>query len=79
MMASTSQLLGGIVLICVGLYQWTPLKSACLAQCQSPLFFIQQHGGFRRDVRGSLKLGLRQVLIVSVAAGRLWRCSSSVG
>jgi predicted metal-binding membrane protein len=59
MMASTSQLFGGIVLICVGLYQWTPLKSACLAQCQSPLFFIQQHGGFRRDVPGSLKLGLR--------------------
>jgi predicted metal-binding membrane protein len=59
MMAGTSRLLGGVVLICVGLYQWTPFKRTCLAQCQSPLFFIQQHGGFRRDIPGSLKLGLR--------------------
>ena len=48
MMASASQPLGGIVLICVGLYQWTPLKNACLTQCQSPLFLFNGTGAFVR-------------------------------
>ena len=58
-MASTSRAFGGIVLIAAGVYQWTPLKDKCLAQCQSPLLFIQREGGFRRDPSGSLLLGLR--------------------
>ena|SRR5579864_2134762 len=58
MMASTSQILGGIVLIAAGLYQWTPLKDTCLRQCQSPLVFIQRQGGFRRDPAGAMLLGL---------------------
>jgi predicted metal-binding membrane protein len=59
MMASASNVLGGVVLILAGLYQWTPLKAACLSSCRSPLLFIQQHGGFRRDTRGALALGFR--------------------
>jgi predicted metal-binding membrane protein len=59
MMASSSYALGAGVLIAAGLYQWTPLKDACLATCQSPFLFIQQLGGFRRDVIGSLRLGAR--------------------
>jgi predicted metal-binding membrane protein len=35
------------------------LKSACLWQCQAPLQFIQRHGGFRPDAKGSLRLGIR--------------------
>jgi predicted metal-binding membrane protein len=58
-MASASGLLGGIVLIAAGVYQWTPLKDVCLVQCQSPLQFLMRHGGFRGDVRGCLLLGLR--------------------
>jgi predicted metal-binding membrane protein len=58
-MASASQAFGGTVLIAAGVYQWTPLKDICLAQCQSPLLFIQRQGGFRRDPSGSLLLGLR--------------------
>lgn len=49
----------GVVLMAAGLYQWTPLKDVCLAQCQSPLAFIQRHGGFRRDVAGAVLMGLR--------------------
>ncbi len=56
-MASASTLLGGIVLIAAGAYQWTSLKDRCLTQCQSPLQFIQRSGGFRRDPFGSLRLG----------------------
>lgn len=58
-MASSSRLFGGIVLVAAGLYEWTPLKDACLAQCQSPLMFIQRHGGFRRDPAGAVMLGFR--------------------
>jgi predicted metal-binding membrane protein len=59
---ATGERLGGVVLILAGLYQWTPLKERCLAQCQAPLVFIQRHGGFRRDPAGSLGLGLRHGL-----------------
>jgi predicted metal-binding membrane protein len=59
MMESASALFGGALLIAAGLYQWTPLKDACLRQCQAPLQFIQRHGGFRRDAKGSLGLGVR--------------------
>lgn len=58
-MAASSHVLGGGVLIAAGLYQWTPVKDACLAQCQSPLLFLQQHGGLRADIRGSLALGAK--------------------
>jgi predicted metal-binding membrane protein len=59
MMASPSQVFGGIVLVAAGVYQWTPLKDKCLAQCQSPLMFIQRQGGFHRDRWRSLALGAR--------------------
>jgi predicted metal-binding membrane protein len=59
MMSSASGLFSGVLLVVIGIYQWTPLKDACLRQCQAPLQFIQRHGGFRREPRGSLMLGLR--------------------
>jgi predicted metal-binding membrane protein len=59
MMESASNVFGGIVLIAAGLYQWTPLKEACLAQCQAPLAFIMRHGGFRAGATGALALGVR--------------------
>ena len=58
-MASASNLLGGVVLVAAGVYQWTPLKDVCLTQCQTPLLFLMRHGGFRRDASGCLLLGLR--------------------
>jgi predicted metal-binding membrane protein len=56
--ARASDALGGLVLLIAGLYQVTPFKNACLAQCQSPLFFIHGHGGFRPERSGSFRLGL---------------------
>jgi predicted metal-binding membrane protein len=55
----SSNLLGAILLIAAGLYQWTPLKNVCLAQCQTPFGFLMRHGGFRDHPRGCLLLGLR--------------------
>jgi len=69
MMAAASSVFGGIVLIAVGLYQWTPLKNACLRYCQSPLLFISRYGGFCPDARGSLVLGIRHG---AVCVGCCW-------
>jgi predicted metal-binding membrane protein len=69
MMAAASGVFGGIVLIAVGLYQWTPLKNACLRYCQSPLMFISRYGGFRPDARGSVVLGIRHG---AVCVGCCW-------
>jgi predicted metal-binding membrane protein len=63
MMESAGTALGAAILIIAGVYQWTPLKAACLSYCQSPLIFIQQHGGFRRDPGGALALGLRHGML----------------
>jgi len=57
MMASSSHIFGGVVLIAAGLFQWTPVKQACLAHCRAPLSFVQQHGGFKPDISGALRLG----------------------
>lgn len=57
--ANVEPRLGGALLIAAGLYQWSPLKNACLSQCQSPLAFIQRHGGFRGTRGASVALGLR--------------------
>ena len=58
-MASTDNVLGGLVFVAAGLYQWTRLNDLCLAQCQRPFEFVMCHGGFRRDVPGCVVLGLR--------------------
>ena len=58
MMATASGVFGGILLVAVGLYQWTPLKNTCLRACQSPIGFLMDHGGFRSDTRGAIRLGI---------------------
>jgi len=58
-MASTSNVLGGLLFVAVGSYQWTRLKDICLAECQTPFAFLIRHGGFRRDMAGCVTLGLR--------------------
>jgi len=60
MMASASPLLGGGLLIGAGIYQLTPLKSACLRHCRSPIHFITH--GWRPGVRGALRMGLEHGL-----------------
>ncbi|MGH9518373.1 MAG: DUF2182 domain-containing protein [Terriglobales bacterium] len=57
-MAAASTGLGALLLIVAGLYQWMPLKQTCLAHCQSPLAFLQLHGGLRRAAPKALGLGL---------------------
>jgi predicted metal-binding membrane protein len=61
-MTLADKYLSGATLIAAGLYQWTPMKDRCLAQCQSPLSFIQRHGGFDSGAVGSLRLGVEHGL-----------------
>lgn len=56
-MAAASPLLGGGLLVAAGIYQWLPLKGACLAHCRSPLgFFATQ---WREGTWGALVMGMR--------------------
>jgi predicted metal-binding membrane protein len=55
--ASTNTVRGSVILIAAGLYQFTPIKSACLRYCQSPVLFLSQH--WRPGAAGALRMGLR--------------------
>jgi len=56
-MATASPLLGGGLLVAAGLYQWMPLKGACLSQCRSPLGFFAAE--WREGAGGALLMGMR--------------------
>src|SRR5437773_1382574 len=57
MMVGTSPLLGGALLIVAGVFQWTPLKNACLTHCRSPLSFLM--ADWREGQRGAFVMGLK--------------------
>ncbi len=56
-MVATSPILGGALLVAAGVFQWTPLKHACLAHCRSPLGFIMSE--WREGTGGALVMGLK--------------------
>lgn len=60
MMTSTSAILGGGLLIAGGIYQWTPLKYACLVHCRTPLSFLMT--SWRSGRSGALVMGLHHGL-----------------
>lgn len=60
MMESNSALFSAAVLVAAGVYQWTPLKEACLRQCRGPVDFITRY--WRPGVGGALGMGLRHGL-----------------
>lgn len=60
MMETTSIALAGTVLISAGLYQFTPLKQACLRRCRSPLDFMMTE--WREGNAGAFVMGLRHGL-----------------
>ena len=56
-MAAANRLVAGAVLLAAGLYQWTPLKNACLSHCRSPIAFLMQH--WRQGSLGAVLTGIR--------------------
>jgi len=59
-MSTINPWIGRVLLIGAGIFQWTPLKNACLRQCRSPLGFLLTEW---RDGRGgALRMGWRHGL-----------------
>ncbi len=56
-MMRTSPIVGGVVLIMAGIYQFTPLKHACLSRCRTPLGFLLNE--WREGVHGAFVMALR--------------------
>jgi Predicted metal-binding integral membrane protein (DUF2182) len=59
-MAATSPFFAGGLLVAAGVFQWTPLKRACLAACRTPLSFLMS--SWREGAGGAFVMGLRHGL-----------------
>ena len=60
MMELRSPLVSGAVLVVAGVYQFTPLKRACLGACSAPLVFLMRR--WRDGTAGAFRLGLEHGL-----------------
>ena len=57
MMVSTSPILGAALLLAAGIFQWSPIKYACLSNCRTPIGFLMTE--WRDGPRGALIMGIR--------------------
>ena len=57
-----AEALAAILLLVAGIYQFTPLKEACLERCRSPYSFLVQYWSGKRPARDTLRLGIRHGL-----------------
>ena len=55
-MKTTSKILGSVILIATGTFQFTSLKHTCLEYCRSPLDFVHRH--WKEGKRGALRMGI---------------------
>jgi predicted metal-binding membrane protein len=76
MMEVSSVRAGAALLAIAGVYQWTPLKRACLTTCQSPMAFLMRRwrsgraGAFRMGVEhGAYCVGCCWALMLLLFAG----------
>ncbi len=53
----TTPIVGALLLMLAGVYQLTPLKNACLAQCRSPLGFFMTE--WRSGATGAFVMGIK--------------------
>lgn len=66
-MRATTPTLAGALLVAAGVYQWTPLKRACLARCAFPLQSLTRH--WRSGASGAWRMG---VVHGAYCAGCCW-------
>lgn len=56
MARSTNAALSSAILLAAGIYQWLPIKRACLSTCRTPLAYLMAH--WRDGRSGAFQLGL---------------------
>jgi predicted metal-binding membrane protein len=56
-LAANGWMLGAVVLVAAGAFQFSRVKYRCLNQCRSPLGFIARHWRGRRPIWDALRLG----------------------
>jgi predicted metal-binding membrane protein len=56
MMVTTSVIFGALLLIGAGIWQFTPLKHACLRHCRAPAEFLTAH--WRAGQAGAIQMGV---------------------
>lgn len=55
-MQTISPYMGAAILLAAGIYQWTPVKDACLDHCRGPIAYLSEH--WRPTPLGALQMGL---------------------
>jgi predicted metal-binding membrane protein len=61
-LAARTHLVSASLLLTAGLFQFSPLKHACLKQCRSPIGFVIQHWRGRHRAAQALALGVHHGL-----------------
>jgi predicted metal-binding membrane protein len=56
MMEPATPVIAAAILIVAGVYQFLPIKRACLQACRSPIAFLTQH--WRPGVAGAFRMGV---------------------
>ena len=56
-MSTTDKYIGGAIIIAAGVFQWTPLKRACLNRCRAPIGFFMTE--WLDGARGAFIMGIK--------------------
>jgi predicted metal-binding membrane protein len=60
MMGRATPVVAGVTLLAAGMFQWSPLKYACLNHCRSPLGFLMAN--WREGRMGTIRMGVHHGL-----------------
>jgi len=56
-MKTTSKILGSVILITTGIFQFTAFKHTCLQYCRTPIEFVHRH--WKEGKQGALRMGIQ--------------------
>jgi len=60
MMGRATPVVAGVTLLAAGVFQWSPLKHACLDHCRSPIGFLMSY--WREGWAGTVRMGIHHGL-----------------
>lgn len=69
--------LAGVVLVAAAVWQLTPVKSACLRHCRSPISFFLRFGARTSRPSGALRMGVitgePHAVAIDLGTGFIWK------